>query len=62
MRAVRVGAKRIGADLFVESGLRHYVPENALATWEVGGPTIHVRDVAGVAPRGICSARSGNSC
>jgi uncharacterized protein YbjT (DUF2867 family) len=50
MRAVRVGAKRIGADLFVESGLRHYVPENALGTWEVGGPTTHVRDVAGVEP------------
>jgi uncharacterized protein YbjT (DUF2867 family) len=50
MRAVRVGAKRIGADLFVESGLRHYVPENAMGTWEVGGPTTHVRDVAGVEP------------
>jgi NAD(P)H dehydrogenase (quinone) len=50
MRAVRVGAKRIGADLFVESGLRHYMPENALGTWEVGGPTTHVRDVAGVEP------------
>jgi NAD(P)H dehydrogenase (quinone) len=50
MRAVRVGAKRIGADLFGESGLRHYMPENALGTWEVGGPTTHVRDVAGVEP------------
>jgi NAD(P)H dehydrogenase (quinone) len=50
MRAVRVGAKRIGADLYIESGLRHYVPENALGTWEVGGPTTHVRDVAGVEP------------
>jgi NAD(P)H dehydrogenase (quinone) len=50
MRAVRVGAKRLGADMFFESGLRHYVPENALGTWEVGGPTTHVRDVAGVEP------------
>jgi NAD(P)H dehydrogenase (quinone) len=33
-----------------ESGLRHYLPENALGTWEVGGPTTHVRDVAGVEP------------
>ena len=50
MRAVRVNAKRLGADLFFESGLRHYFPENALGTWEVGGPTTHVRDVAGVEP------------
>ncbi|HEX3547784.1 MAG TPA: NmrA family NAD(P)-binding protein [Mycobacterium sp.] len=50
MRAVRVSAKRLGADLFFESGLRHYLPEYALGTWEVGGPTTHVRDVAGVDP------------
>lgn len=50
MRAVRVSAKRLGADLFFQSGLRHYLPEYALGTWEVGGPTTHVRDVAGVEP------------
>jgi NAD(P)H dehydrogenase (quinone) len=50
MRAVRVNAKRLGADMFFESGLRHYLPEYALGTWEVGGPTTHVRDVAGVEP------------
>ncbi|HZU49242.1 MAG TPA: NmrA family NAD(P)-binding protein [Mycobacterium sp.] len=50
MRAVRVNAKRLGADLFFESSLRHYLPEYALGTWEVGGPTTHVRDVAGVEP------------
>jgi NAD(P)H dehydrogenase (quinone) len=50
MKAVRVNAKRLGADLFQESGLRHYLPENRLGTWEVGGPTTHVRDVAGVEP------------
>ena len=50
MRAVRVDAKRLGADLFFESSLRHYLPEYALGTWEVGGPTTHVRDVAGVEP------------
>ena len=50
MRAVRAGAKQLGADMFFQSGLRHYVPENALGTWEVGGPTTHVRDVAGVEP------------
>jgi NAD(P)H dehydrogenase (quinone) len=50
MRAVRVNAKRLGADMFFESSLRHYLPEYALGTWEVGGPTTHVRDVAGVEP------------
>jgi NAD(P)H dehydrogenase (quinone) len=50
MRAVRVNAKRSGADLFFESWLRHALPEYALGTWEVGGPTTHVRDVAGVEP------------
>ena len=50
MRAVRINAKRLGTDLFFESGLRHYVPEYTLGTFEVGGPTTHVRDVAGVEP------------
>ena len=50
MKAVRVNAKRLGADLFFESGVRHYLPETALGVWEVGGPTSHVRDVAGVEP------------
>ncbi|OBG20134.1 NmrA family NAD(P)-binding protein [Mycobacterium sp. 852002-51057_SCH5723018] len=50
LRAVRVSAKRLGADTYFESGLRHYLPETGLGTWEVGGPTTHVRDVAGVEP------------
>ena len=50
MRAVRVNAKRLHADMYFESGLRHYLPEHALGTWEVGGPTTHVHDVAGVEP------------
>jgi NAD(P)H dehydrogenase (quinone) len=50
MRAVRVNAKRLGADLFFESSLRHYLPEHALGSFEVGGPTTHVKDVAGVEP------------
>src|ERR1700721_1314639 len=50
MKALRVYEKRLGFDLFVQSGLRHYLPETALGTWEVGGPTTHVRDVAGVEP------------
>ncbi|CPR13546.1 NmrA family protein [Mycobacterium bohemicum DSM 44277] len=50
MRAVRVNAKRLGADVFFQSSPRHYLPEYALGTWEVAGPTTHVRDVAGVEP------------
>ena len=50
MRAVRVNAKRLGADLFYQSSLRYYLPEYSLGTWEAGGPTTHVRDVAGVEP------------
>jgi NAD(P)H dehydrogenase (quinone) len=50
MKAIRVNAKRLGFDLFYESSLRHYLPEYALGTWEVGGPTTHVKDVAGVEP------------
>src|SRR3984893_11819832 len=50
MKAVRVNAKRLGADLFFQSGLRHYLPESALGIWEVGGPTPPARDVAGVEP------------
>jgi len=50
MRAVRMDARRLNADMFFESSLRQYLPEHALGTWEVGGPTTHVRDVAGVEP------------
>jgi NAD(P)H dehydrogenase (quinone) len=50
MKALRANEKRLGFDLFTQSGLRHYLPETALGTWEVGGPTTHVRDVAGVEP------------
>jgi uncharacterized protein YbjT (DUF2867 family) len=50
MRAIRVNAKRLGADLFFQSSLRHYLPEHALGAWEMGAPTTHVRDVAGVEP------------
>jgi NAD(P)H dehydrogenase (quinone) len=49
-RAVRVNAKRLGADMFFESSLRRYLPEYALGTFEVGGPTTHVADVTGVEP------------
>src|SRR5246127_3501707 len=50
MKALRVNEKRLGFDLFLESGMRHYLPESSLGSWEVGGPTTHVRDVAGVEP------------
>jgi len=50
MKALRVNGKRLGYDRFFQSGMRHSVHESALGTWEVGGPTTHVRDVAGVEP------------
>ena len=50
MRAVRLNAKELETDQFFESSLRHYLPEHALGTFEVGGPTTHVADVAGVEP------------
>jgi uncharacterized protein YbjT (DUF2867 family) len=50
LRAVRQIAKQSGVGVYFESSLRHYLPENGLGTWEVGGPTTHVRDVAGVEP------------
>lgn len=50
MKAVRAGAKQMGAGMFLQSNLYHYLPETALGTWEFGGPTSHVRDVAGVEP------------
>lgn len=50
MRAVRVNARRLGADEFFQSSLRYYLPEHAQGTWELGAPTTHVRDVAGVEP------------
>jgi NAD(P)H dehydrogenase (quinone) len=50
MKALRANEKRLGFNVFTQSGLRHYLPETALGTWEVGGPTTHVRDVAGVEP------------
>src|ERR1700724_559444 len=50
MKALRVYDKRLGFDLYLQSGLRNYLPEYAVGTWEVGGPTTHVRDVAGVEP------------
>lgn len=50
MRAVRLNAKQLGADMFFQSSLRNYLPEAGLGTFAVGGPTTHVRDVAGVEP------------
>jgi NAD(P)H dehydrogenase (quinone) len=50
LRAVRQIAKQSGNGKFFESSVRHYLPENGLGTWEVGGPTTDVRDVTGVEP------------
>lgn len=50
MKAVRLSAKRLGADMFYQSSLRHTLPEQKLGSWAEGAPTTHVRDVAGVEP------------
>lgn len=50
LRAVRQIARQSGAGMYFESSVRSYLPEDGLGTWEVGGPTTHVRDVAGVEP------------
>jgi uncharacterized protein YbjT (DUF2867 family) len=50
LKAIRAGAKQLGFDPFLESSLSHYVGESKLGTWAFGGPTTHVRDVAGVDP------------
>jgi NAD(P)H dehydrogenase (quinone) len=50
MKAIRVNAQRFGFDQYFQSGVYKYLPETALGTFEVGGPTTHVRDVAGVEP------------
>ncbi|HEV2347324.1 MAG TPA: hypothetical protein VGS97_24735, partial [Actinocrinis sp.] len=50
MKAVRLSAKRLGADLFYQSSLRHTLPEQKLGSWAHGAPTTHVRDVTGTEP------------
>lgn len=50
MKAVRLSAKRLGADLFYQSSLRHTLPEQKLHSWAHGAPTTHVRDVTGTEP------------
>jgi NAD(P)H dehydrogenase (quinone) len=53
VKAVRATASELGFDEFLQSCLYHYHPEYPLGTWAVGGPTTHVRDVAGVEPEDI---------
>ena len=50
MKAIRANEKRFRLDQYFQSGVYKYLPETALGTFEVGGPTTHVRDVAGVEP------------
>jgi hypothetical protein len=52
-KAVRASANAVGTDEFLQSSLHHYSHEHALKTWEMGGPTTHVRDVAGGEPEDI---------
>ncbi len=50
MKALRVMGPRVGIDRFQQSGLRYYYEEHKRGAWEMGAPTTHVRDVAGVEP------------
>jgi NAD(P)H dehydrogenase (quinone) len=50
MKAVHLRAKKLGLSMYLQTSLRHYLEEHALGSWEAGGVTTHVRDVAGVEP------------
>jgi NAD(P)H dehydrogenase (quinone) len=50
MKAVRVQGQRAGLDDFLQGQFRYFLEESKLGTWEAGGVTTHVRDVAGVEP------------
>ncbi len=50
LRALRVMGPRAGIGRSQIAEIRWYYDEHKLGTWEVGAPTTHVRDVAGVEP------------
>jgi hypothetical protein len=50
MKALRADGPRLGLDDFLQAQLRWFLEETRLGTWEVGGVTTHVRDLAGVEP------------
>ena len=50
MKALRAGGRRLGMDDFLQAQFRWFLEETRLGTWEAGGVTTDVRDVAGVEP------------
>jgi NAD(P)H dehydrogenase (quinone) len=50
MKALRADGPRLGLDDFLQAQLRWFLEETRLGTWEVGGVTSHVRDLAGIEP------------
>ncbi len=50
LRALRVMGPRAGIGRAQTAEFRWYFQEHRLGTWELGAPTTHVRDVAGVEP------------
>jgi hypothetical protein len=50
LKALRADGPRLGLDDFLQAQLRWFLEETRLGTWEVGGVTTVVRDVAGVEP------------
>jgi NAD(P)H dehydrogenase (quinone) len=55
LKAVRVTGPRAGVDEALMAEVRWYYEEGKLGTWEIGAPTTHVRDVAGVEPEGFAA-------
>lgn len=50
MKAVAVQGPRLGIDPFFQTQFQHFLDDSRTGVWEFGGPTTHVRDVAGVEP------------
>jgi uncharacterized protein YbjT (DUF2867 family) len=50
LKAFRADGARLGLDDFLQAQLRWFLEETRLGTWEAGGVTTDVRDVAGVEP------------
>jgi len=55
MRALRVAGPQLRLDDFFQDQFRWSAEETRLGTWEVGGVTSHVRDLAGVEPESFGS-------
>ncbi len=55
MKAIRADGPRLGMDDFLQAQFRWFLEETRLGTWESGGVTTDVHDVAGVEPESFGS-------